>query len=209
MASTLVEPRLERAGLVRAHGLFGCVLVLAAALRVLVMLGYDTARLYWYDSFTYLDTAVHMRPEGAFHPAGYSWFLWVLRPFRSVELVVGVQHAMGLATGSMIYLLLRRRSLPGWGAALAAVPVLLDPAFVRLEHAVLSDSQVVFLIVAALLVLMWRREASTPAAAWTGTWTGAVAGVLLALAGLTRTATVPLIGLAALYLLSRRAWRRQ
>ncbi|GAA3261466.1 phospholipid carrier-dependent glycosyltransferase [Nonomuraea helvata] len=205
MASTLVRGRLERPGLLRGHGLFGCVLVLAAALRVLVMLGYDTARLYWYDSFTYLDTAVHMRPQGAFHPAGYSWFLWALRPFHSVELVVGVQHAMGLATGAMIYLLLRRRSLPGWGAALAAAPVLFDPAFVRLEHAVLSDSQVIFLVVAALLVLLWRPEVSTRAA----TWTGAVAGVLLALAGLTRTATVPLIGLAALYLLAQRAsWRQ-
>lgn len=179
MAPTLAGPR--------DHGLFGCVLALAAALRVLVMLGYDTARLYWYDSFTYLDTAVRLRPQGAFHPAGYSWFLWALRPFQSVELVVGVQHAMGLAVGTMIYLLLRRRPLPAWGAALAAVPVLFDPAFVRLEHAVLSDTQVIFLVVAALLVLMWRGEVSTRAAA--------VAGVLLALAGLTRTATVPLLGL--------------
>ncbi|MET9244736.1 phospholipid carrier-dependent glycosyltransferase [Nonomuraea sp. NPDC003709] len=192
MAPTLAGPR--------DHGLFGCVLALAAALRVLVMLGYDTARLYWYDSFTYLDTAVRLRPQGAFHPAGYSWFLWALRPFQSVELVAGVQHAMGLAVGVMIYLLLRRRSLPAWGAALAAVPVLFDPAFVRLEHAVLSDTQVIFLIVAALLVLMWRGEVSTRAAA--------VAGLLLALAGLTRTATVPLLGLAALYLLLRRtAWQ--
>ncbi|MBE1581867.1 hypothetical protein ACFPOI_26795 [Nonomuraea angiospora] len=192
MAPTLAGPR--------DHRLFGCVLALAAALRVLVMLGYDTARLYWYDSFTYLDTAVHVRPQGAFHPAGYSWFLWALRPFGSVELVVGVQHAMGLAVGVMTYLLLRRRSLPAWGAALTAAPVLFDPAFVRLEHAVLSDTQVIFLVVAALLVLMWRGEVSTRAAA--------VAGALLALAGLTRTATVPLLGLAALYLLLRRTpWR--
>ncbi|MEW1841338.1 hypothetical protein AB0392_25640 [Nonomuraea angiospora] len=192
MAPTLAGPR--------DHRLFGCVLALAAALRVLVMLGYDTARLYWYDSFTYLDTAVRLRPQGAFHPAGYSWFLWALRPFGSVELVVGVQHAMGPAVGVMIYLLLRRRSLPAWGAALAAAPVLFDPAFVRLEHAVLSDTQVIFLVVAALLVLMWREEVSTRAAA--------VAGALLALAGLTRTATVPLLGLAALYLLLRRtSWR--
>ncbi|MEU4510980.1 hypothetical protein AB0G05_15935 [Nonomuraea wenchangensis] len=60
------------ARLLRTHRLFCCVLALAAALRVLVMLGYDTAQVYWYDSFTYLDTAVHLRPQGAFHPAGYS-----------------------------------------------------------------------------------------------------------------------------------------
>lgn len=203
MALTLAGTRPERraTGPARGHGLFAVVLLLAAALRVLVMLGYDTARLYWYDSFTYLDTAVHLRPQGAFHPAGYSWLLWALRPFHSVELIAVTQHALGAATGVMIYVLLRRRSVPGWGAALAAAPVLFDPAFVRLEHAVLSDTLVIFLIAAALLVLMWRREPSARAAA--------AAGLLLALAGLTRTAAVPLIGLAALYvLLPRGSWRR-
>ncbi|MCK2212229.1 hypothetical protein MF672_000210 [Actinomadura sp. ATCC 31491] len=184
------------------HRLFGCVLATAAALRVLVMLGYDTAQVYWYDSFTYLDTAVHLRPQGAFHPAGYSWFLWALRPFHSVTLVAGVQHAMGLGLGVMLYALLRRRSLPGWGAALATVPVLFAPAFARLEHAVLSDLQVIFLVTAALLALMWRPAVPSARAA-------AAAGLLLALAGLTRTAAVPLLGLAAAWLLLRRApWRR-
>ncbi|NUP02288.1 MAG: hypothetical protein HOW59_30635 [Nonomuraea sp.] len=188
---------------VSGHRLFGCVLVLAAALRVLVMLGYDTAQLYWYDSFTYLDTAVHLRPQAAFHPAGYSWFLWALRPFHSVEVIAGAQHAMGLGLGLMIYTLLRRRSLPGWGATLATVPVLFDPAFVRLEHAVLSDLQVIVLVTAALLVLMWRREPGR-----LSLWAAALAGLLLALAGLTRTAAVPLLVLAALWLLLRRApWR--
>ncbi|MFI6791596.1 hypothetical protein ACIBG4_30135 [Nonomuraea sp. NPDC050383] len=185
----------------QGHLLFCLALIPAAALRVLVMLGYDTAQLYWYDSFTYLDTAVHMRPPGAFHPAGYSWFLWLLRPFHSVELIAGVQHAMGLGVGVMIYALLRRRSVPGWGATLAAAPVLFDPSFLRLEHAILSDLQVIFLLVAALLVVMWREEVSTRAAA--------LAGLLIALAGLTRTAAAPLLGVVVLHLLLRRAgWRR-
>lgn len=182
------------------HRLFAVVVTLAAALRVLVMLGYDTARLYWYDSFTYLDTALHLRPNGAFHPAGYSWFLWLMRPFHSVELIAGVQHAIGLGIGVMIYVLLRRRSLPGWAATLATLPVLFDPAFIRLEHAILSDTQFIALIVGALLALMWRETVSARHAA--------LAGLLLALAGLTRTAAVPLIGLALLHLLVRRAgWR--
>ncbi|MEV4222715.1 hypothetical protein [Nonomuraea sp. NPDC049725] len=183
-----------------AHRLFAVVLALAAALRVLVMLGYDTAMVYWYDSFTYLDTAVHLQPRGAFHPAGYSGFLWLMRPFGSVELIAGVQHAIGLGIAVMIYALLRRRGLPGWGATLAAVPVLFDPAFVRLEHAILSDLQVIALVVAALCALMWREEVTWRAAA--------LAGLLLALAGVTRTAAAPLIGLAVLWLLLRRVpWR--
>ncbi|MEU8106655.1 hypothetical protein AB0C18_23330 [Nonomuraea muscovyensis] len=203
MTSSLVAvlpPATVVQAVARGHRLFAAVLALAAALRVLVMLGYDTAQLYWYDSFTYLDTAVNLRPNGAFHPAGYSWFLWLMRPFHSVELVAGVQHVIGLGVGVMIYALLRRRSLPGWGATLAAGPVLFDPAFVRLEHAILSDMQVIALVVGALLLMMWHERVPVRLAA--------AAGLLLALAGLTRTAAVPLIGLALLHLLMRRAGRR-
>jgi len=183
------------------HRPFLLALGLGAALRVLLMLGYDTAQVYWYDSFTYLDTATHMRPGGAFHPAGYAWFLWLLRPFHSVSLIAGVQHVIGLCIAIMMYALLRRRGLPGWGAALATLPVLFDPSFVRLEHAILSDLQVIALVVAALLALMWREEVTVRAAAG--------AGLLIALAGLTRTAAVPLLGLAALWLVLRRTpWRR-
>ncbi|MFE0148717.1 hypothetical protein ACFWY5_16340 [Nonomuraea sp. NPDC059007] len=186
--------------LTSTHRLFLAVLSLAAALRVLVTLAYDTAQLYWYDSFTYLGTALHMRPQGAFHPAGYSWFLWLLRPFHSVDLVAAVQHTMGLGIATMIYLLLRRRGLPGWAATLAAVPVLFDTGFLRLEHAVLSDLQVIFLTIGAITVLLWRERVAPGAAA--------AAGLMLALAGLTRTAAVPLIGLALLFLLVRRTpWR--
>ncbi|MFD2352667.1 hypothetical protein ACFSTC_30375 [Nonomuraea ferruginea] len=199
MASVLafrVPPGRSAVARPASHRLFAAVLVLAAALRVLVMLGYDTAMVYWYDSFTYLDTAVRMRPNGAFHPAGYSAFLWLLRPFHSVELVAGVQHAMGLGVAVLMYALLRSRGLPGWGATLATLPVLFDPSFVRLEHAILSDLQAIFLVMAALLVLGRREEVTARAAAG--------ADLLLALAGLTRTAAVPLIGLAALWLLLRR-----
>ncbi|MEU0572667.1 hypothetical protein ABZ297_45680, partial [Nonomuraea sp. NPDC005983] len=206
MVSTLAgvaPPRLETpaGGRRQGHAVFGVLLALAAALRVLTMLGYNTAQLYWYDSFEYLDTAVHLRPGEYFHPAGYPWFLWLLRPFHSVEVVAGVQHVMGLGVGVLIYLLLRRWSLPGWGAAPATVPVLFDPALVRQEHAILSDLQVYFLVTLALTVLMWHARVSTRAAA--------VAGLLIALAGLTRTAAAPLLGLVLLYLLVRRAgWKR-
>ncbi|MEV4096569.1 hypothetical protein [Streptosporangium saharense] len=180
--------------------MFALALVGAGALRVLVMLGYRPAQLYWYDSFTYLDTAVHLRPSGQFHPAGYPFLLRALWPFHSVEVIAGVQHAMGLGIALMVYVTLRRWSLPGWGATLATLPVLFDPAFLRLEHAVLSDTQLIFLVVAALTVLLWRRVPTVQAAA--------CAGLLVAFAGLTRTVAVPLLGLLLFYLLVRRAgWR--
>ncbi|NUR89027.1 MAG: hypothetical protein HOY71_33510 [Nonomuraea sp.] len=180
--------------------LFPAALALAAALRVLMTLSYDSARLYWYDSFEYLDLASHLRPGEAFHPTGYAWFLWLLRPFHSVALVSAIQHLLGLGVGVLVYLLLRRHAVPAWGATLAAVPALFDPAFLRQEHAVLSDLQVYALLMGALAVLMWRPRISAPAAA--------LAGLLVALAGLTRTAAAPVLLLVVVFLLVRRAgWR--
>lgn len=183
------------------HRVFAVLLALAAALRVVTMLGYRPAQLYWYDSFTYLDTAVHLRPSAAFHPIGYPLLLRALWPFHSVELIAAVQHLMGLGIAVMIYTLLRRRSLPGWGAAAATVPALFDASFLRLEHAVLSDTQFVFLVVAGLTVLMWSPKLSARAAAW--------AGLLFALAALTRTIALPLLLLVLVVLAVQRAgWRR-
>ncbi|WP_245966289.1 hypothetical protein [Sphaerisporangium album] len=183
------------------HRLFAVVLALAAGLRVVTMLGYRPARLYWYDSFTYLDTAVHLAPSGAFHPAGYSLLLRALWPFHSMELVAAVQHLMGLSIGVMIYGLLRRRSLPAWAAVIATVPALLDASFLQLEHAVLSDTLFMFLVVAGLTTLMWSPRLSARAA------TGA--GLMFAAAAVTRTIALPLIGLVLIVLAVRRAGLRR
>ncbi|MFI6904743.1 hypothetical protein ACIBKY_26010 [Nonomuraea sp. NPDC050394] len=200
LTQTRVIPAVRR-GAPAGHGAFVVLLALAAALRVVTMLGYRPARLYWYDSFTYLDTAVHLAPSASFHPIGYPLFLRALLPFHSVELVAAVQHALGLSVGVMIYAVLRRRSVPGWAATLATVPVLLDASFLRLEHAVLSDTQFIALVVAGLGVLMWSPRLSTRAAV--------VAGLLFALAALTRTITLPLLLLVLIVLAVRRAgWRR-
>ncbi|MFC4116706.1 hypothetical protein [Nonomuraea zeae] len=194
-------PSRQRAAVLADHRVFAVLLALAAALRVVTMLGYRPAQLYWYDSFTYLDTAVHLAPSATFHPSGYPLLLRALWPAHSVELIAAVQHAMGLAVAVMLYAVLRRRSLPGWGAALATVPGLFDASFLRLEHAVLSDTQFIFLIVAGLAVLMWSPVLSARAAV--------AAGLLFALAALTRTIALPLLLLVLLVLAVRRAGRRR
>ncbi|MEV5322735.1 hypothetical protein AB0K67_01200 [Nonomuraea sp. NPDC052634] len=193
-------PSQRRSAALADHRLFAVLLALAAALRVVTMLGYRPATLYWYDSFTYLDMAVHPAPSASFHPIGYSLLLRALLPFHSVELIVAVQHAMGLATGLLLYAVLRRRSVPGWAAAAATVPLLFDASFLRLETGILSDTQFIFLIVAALAVLMWSPEVSVRAAA--------CAGLLFAAAALTRTIALPLLLLVVLVLAVRRVgWR--
>ncbi|GGO20018.1 hypothetical protein GCM10010116_40140 [Microbispora rosea subsp. aerata] len=185
----------------RRHRVFTVALAAAAVLRVVTMLGYPPARMYWYDSFAYLYNAVHLRPEQGFHPIGYPLLLRALLPFHSVEVVVAVQHAMGLATGAIVYAVLRGRGLPTWAAVAASAPVLFDASFLRLEHAVVSDTLFILLVVAATALLA-RRPAPTARAA-------AAAGLLLAGAALTRTIALPLILLVLLLLAARRVpWRR-
>ncbi len=200
LGPTAARLRTRTGALLARHRTFAVVLALAAALRVVTMLGYPPARLYWYDSFTYLDNAVHLRPSSTFHPIGYPLLLRALLPFHSVTVVVAVQHAMGLATGLIVYALARHKGLPVWGAVLATVPVLFDASFLRLEHAVLSDTLFILLVVAAVAVLAWRERPSPRCAL--------VAGLLLAGAALTRTIALPLLLLVLLVLALRRvSWR--
>ncbi|MEV0387777.1 hypothetical protein [Nonomuraea sp. NPDC050643] len=202
LADTRVAlPSQRRAAALADHRVFAVLLALAAALRLVTMLGYRPATLYWYDSFTYLDTAVHLAPSATFHPIGYPLLLRALLPFHSVELVVAVQHVLGLGVGVLIYAVLRRRSLPGWAAAAATVPPLFDASFLRLEHAVLSDTQFIVLVVAGLAVLLWSPRVSTRAAT--------VAGLLFAPAALTRTIALPLLALVVLVLAVQRVGRRR
>ncbi|GAA3679553.1 hypothetical protein GCM10022224_049730 [Nonomuraea antimicrobica] len=199
LRTALPAPR--RLAALADHRVFAVLLVVAAALRVVTMLGYRPATLYWYDSYTYLDTAVHLAPSATFHPIGYPLLLRALLPFHSVELIVAVQHTLGLAIGIMLYAVLRRRSLPGWAASVATVPQLLDASFLRLEHGVLSDTLFIFLVVAGLSVLLWSPRPSVRA------FTGA--GLLFAAAALTRTIALPLFLLVVLVLAVQRVGVRR
>lgn len=178
------------------HRWFVAVLTVGVSLRAAAMAGYRPA-LWFNDSYDYVQIALDPFPH-PIRPAGYGILLWLLRPFRSFEAVVAVQHLLGVATGVLIYLLLRRRGLPGWGAALAAAPVLLDGGIIELETLVLSDTLFLFLLVAALTVLAWPGRSPRRLLA---------AGLLLAAATLTRTIGLPVLGLVLLWLLLRRRWR--
>lgn len=193
-------PPARRFVLLAGHRLFAVVMVAAAGLRVLTLLGYRPGRIYYDDSYSYLQLALHPKPSEGFRNLGYPLLLWLLRPFHSIPVVVAVQHVLGLTIGLMVYALLRRRNVPAWGAALATVPVLFDAQMLQLEHAVLSDTLFIFLVVAAVVTLVWSPGLTTRAAAG--------AGALLALAALTRSVGLPLLLLILLYLVMRRIGRR-
>ncbi|MBO2454159.1 phospholipid carrier-dependent glycosyltransferase [Actinomadura barringtoniae] len=178
------------------------LLAFAAGLRAVTMLGYRPGRIYYVDSYEYLELALHPRPSQGFRNIGYPLFLKLLMPLHSIELVVAVQHLMGLTVGVMVYALLRRRSVSVWAAVPASVPVLFDAQMLQLEHAVLSDMLFIFLVIAAVTTLMWSPGHPSPRAA-------AAAGLLLAMAALTRSVGLPLLLLVLAYLVARRiGWSR-
>lgn len=180
-------------GLIRRHRLFAAVLAGAAVLRAVVMLGYPPA-MWFNDSYSYVYDAIHTF-TATNHPSGYSAFLLLLLPFHSFTLVAAVQHLMGLALGAGIYAVARRRGLPAWGAALAAVPVLYDAYQVQLEQQVMSDALFMLLVTGAVVLLAWRDRVSLPVAL--------AAGAALGCAMLVRSAGLPLLAVAALCLLIR------
>jgi hypothetical protein len=188
------------AGPVLRHRLFTVALLAAAVPRVMAMLGFRPAILFGMDSYDYLWGAVHLSPDRV-NPSGYSLFLWVLRPFHSLALVVALQHLLGLAMAAMVYAVLRRFGLPAWGAVLAAAPVLYDPAQLVAETLIMADLLAMVLMMAGLAVLLWQDQPPP--------WAAVTAGLLIGASVIVRPTTLPLIIAVPLFLVGRRAgWRR-
>ncbi len=177
---------------VTAHRALIVAMVPAVALRLLAVLGFPPALLFYGDSFAFLREEL---APGTTRPSGYSLLLALLRPAHSLMLVTVLQHLLGLALAVAVYALLRRRGLPGWGATLLVTPLLLDEFVVLLEHMIMADAVFIVLTSGAVVALLWRVHP-------------AVAGAMLGLAGITRTIGLPLLLLAAAYLvLKRYGWR--
>src|ERR1019366_3027843 len=101
------------------HWLLAVLLAASLVLRVLAQVAYRPALLY-IDSIKYLYIA-----NGA-DPVGYRVLLKPLLAVGNLDLVAAVQHLLGLGMAVALYLLMRRRSVPRWLAALATAPIVLD-----------------------------------------------------------------------------------
>nr|WP_191910343.1 hypothetical protein [Microbispora cellulosiformans] len=185
--------------LVRRHRIFSATLGVAFVLRIVTMLGFGPA-MWFNDSYDYVSVALRPRPH-PIRPDGYSFWLLLLRPFHSFSLVILTQHLMGLAVAVLIYALLTRRfGLPGWGATLAAAPVLFDAYQIQLEQLVMSDAMFILLVVGVVTLVLWREKMT-----WLG---GTAVGLLLAVTALTRSIGLPILALVVAYLVIKRAgWR--
>ncbi|TMQ90458.1 hypothetical protein ETD83_35350 [Actinomadura soli] len=190
------------------HLPFACVLAVAIVVRVIAVMGYPSP-MWFGDSPGYLTAAVEFEPSET-RPSGYALLLWAIKPFHSFTLMVSVQHAIGVLTGVLVYLLVWRAGRAAWPdgngwvvgvfGALLTVPVLLPVHQIALEHMLMSDSFFAFLLLAAVAAVLWRRRTT-----W---WLAALAGLLAGCAAITRTAGLPLIAVIVVAMALRRAgWR--
>jgi hypothetical protein len=192
--------RRAAARLLSENKLFAVVLIPAVLLRVDAELGYRW-QSWFNDSFSYVSSAVTMTLDPT-RPSGYAIYLRVLEPLHSYALVTISQHLMGLAVGVMIYALARHRfGAPAWVAVLFSLPVLFDGYEIQLEHLILSDTLFLFLVMAAVTLVLW-----SPRPPW---WACLVAGLLLGLSAVVRATGEPLVAVFAVYLLIRfvPSWR--
>jgi 4-amino-4-deoxy-L-arabinose transferase-like glycosyltransferase len=187
----------------RRHWIFVALLVLAAALRGVVLAAYQPA-LIFPDSVRYLQYA-HNFTVGRWSPdalrqSGYSVLIIPIAALHEAWLVPLTQHLAGLGTAVLVYAVLIRFGARTWLAALATIPVLFDPLQLVLEQYVLTDVWTLLLIVAALVLLVWRRDGLTVRGA-------ALAGLLLGVAVMFRDQELIMIVPAALYVLLLRGRR--
>lgn len=149
------------------------IILLAAglALRVVTQLAYRPALVY-IDSMKYLFGAY----PGS-DPPGYQLVLQAFLKVGSLTAVAVLQHLAGLAMAVVLYLVLRRRGVPNWLAALATAPVLLDAYQLQIEQSIMPDTAFEVLIVAGLAALLWERRPPTALALVAGLALGASATV--------------------------------
>ena len=187
--------------LVRRHWILTIALVAAAVVRLIVMLGFEPAVLFRLDTYDYVWGALHPSPN-VVNPSGYSLFLWLFKPFHSFVLIVAIQHLMGLVLGVLVYAMVRHFGLPRWGAVLAAVPVLFDPAQLLIEQFVMADLLAMLMMLASFAVLLLGpRKPSF--------WRVVISGALIGASVPVRPTTIPIVFLIPLFLLVRRAgWQR-
>jgi Dolichyl-phosphate-mannose-protein mannosyltransferase len=192
--------------------MFATLLVLGAALRAAVYAAYHPA-LIFPDSVRYLQYAQNFA-DGRWsvdelRQSGYSVLIIPVMLLHDMWIIPLAQHLVGLATAALVYAVLIHFRIRTWLAAVATIPVLFDPLQLVLEQYVLTDTWTVFLLVAALVILVWpqaRQRGSLPGSYEHGEGLGwrpaAACGLLLGLAVTFRDEVLIMIVPAVIYVLA-------
>jgi hypothetical protein len=160
--STATSSRLDRAiwgagDALRRHWMLALLIAGGLLLRMATQLAYEPALLF-IDSKKYLyGTDFKLGAWGSFDPIGYT--LLVLKPvlmFTNLGFVALLQHVLGLGMAVALYILMLRRGVVRWLAALAVAPVLLDAYQLNAEQTIMPDVLFEALVVTGIVLLLWR-----------------------------------------------------
>ncbi len=192
------SPAASRAGsaaqLVRRHWLAAILLTAGLLLRVLAQFAYRPA-LFYIDSVKYIYNSEGNDPEGYKAPLRAILFV------ANFNTVVAIQHLLGLAMAVVIYVLLMRRGVSRWLAALAIAPILLDAYQLQQEQTIMTTTWFEALIVAGLAILLWNPRTS---------WRAVIAGgLVIGTSAVVAQVGEALILPAAVYLLAAGGGWRQ
>jgi len=165
---TVMGSRLDQAiwrgsDVLRKHWLLALLIAGGLVLRVVVQFAYEPALLF-IDSKKYLyGTEFSTSSWGSYDPIGYT--LLMLKPVLVVGnlgLVALLQHVLGLGMAVSLYLVMLRRGVTRWLAALAVAPVLLDAYQLNAEQTIMPDVLFEALMVAGLVLLLWQPRPALP-----------------------------------------------
>src|SRR5438874_4689498 len=140
--------------LAREHWLLTALLAVGLVLRVATQIAYRPA-LFYIDSMKYLYDS-----HGA-DPVAYRVLLKPLLLVGNLNLVAAAQHVLGLAMAVVLYVVLQRRGVPRWLAAVATAPILLDGYQLQIEQTIMPDVMFEACIVAGLAALLWQPRPRT------------------------------------------------
>lgn len=128
--------------------LVGIAMLVGAAIgvRVWLMVIYRPAFLGFGDSHEYLLAAATGAFRDVQHPAGYPLFLRLVHHLSDrLSFTILVQHALGVATGVLLYLAVRRTGGPPWLGLFPAAVAFFEGTGLLLEHSLLADPLFAFL----------------------------------------------------------------
>ena len=185
---------LDRDGTVALVGI--TILVAGAvAVRAWFMVSYRPAFLGFGDSHEYVLAAALGVFRDVQHPAGYPLFLRLVHYLSDrLSFTILVQHALGVATGLLLYMSVRRTGAPAWLGLIPAAVVFFGGTGLFLEHSLLADPLFAFL--QAIGVYAAVRALHEPGLRWP-----LLAGVAIGFAFWVKTVAISSAPLIVLLLL--------
>ncbi len=178
------------------------VVLVGIGLRAVLWLAYDPAVLNVSDTSAYLVMATGNLFDEPVRTAGYPLFMRVVHALSSdIDVTLAIQHTIGIATGLVLYAMVRRIGAPRWAAVAAAAAVLLSLDQVLVEHTILSEVLFTFVLVLALYAAV--RALDDPRAlvgriTTRHLWLVA-AGMLIGYSAWVRAVSAPLVPAVALF----------